>query len=227
MVNIIEDLYALLENIKQPPRRGAAPRPQGGQADRQGAARPRRRAGALALSSSFGPLVPVAQQHRLVLRRALPSREVGSGCCLLQPHPGVGDRSARAGTATIPAASARPGSAAITFSGRPRSTAERSGRSRPARRSHSGSTQVSRVPAGRPRTVASSRSPKPNGGGGEAVLNGPACASREPDANSPWSRASITCIGASYGPGASTSPPAAIRRTHQVKRPVWSCGPTT
>ena len=40
------------------------------------------------------------------------------------------------------------------------------------------------------------------------------------------SRASISWIGASGGPGASVSPPSASRRSHHGRRPMFSCGPT-
>ena len=149
----------------------------------------------------------------------MPQPGAGSGraCCI---HAQVSEIVCSSGRTTSPAATARLVSAASMFSAAPsvHSGGRLAGPATPS--NQAGSTQVSRVPAGpTAATVASSRSPNPKGGAGEALVNGPATArSQSPIVKSPWSRASMTCIGASYGPGASTSPPAAIRRTHQVKR---------
>ena len=67
-----------------------------------------------------------------------------------------------------------------------------------------------------------------NGGAGLTAWNTPPPGRpRSRIVQSAMSRASMTWIAASRGPGARISPPRATRSTQNVNRDRWSCGPTT
>ena len=130
------------------------------------------------------------------------------------------------GRCRSPAASARAGDIADAQSTTPSLHSGRSAPVTPCAVSHAASTHVRVVPAGATAAVASSSSD--HGRVGRTALNIPAiCPVARPSWKSARSRTSTTWAGSSGAPGASTSPPRAIRRTHQGYLPEGSFGPTT